>query len=519
MRLVILGGGGFRVPLVHGALLRDTADRRVTEVVLHDTDAARLDVIADVLSLRPLGTPARRPAAVGHGDDRPRHGAARAPTSSSRRCGSAGSRAAPPTSGSRSTSGVLGQETTGPGGVGYGAAHRAGGARRRRTRTPSGSPDAWVINFTNPAGLVTQAMQSVLGDRVVGICDSPMGLARKRAAGALGHDLDDLEIDYAGLNHLGWLRGLRRRRPRPAPRPARRRRRPRRHRGGPALRHRVAARRSAPCPTSTSTTTTSPARRSPQILGAPQTRGEFLVGQQADFYAGGGRRPRAGLAAVGRACDASATRPTCRRPARATTGAQERAEADVEGGGYEGVALALMAAIARDEPARLILNVRNGGAVAGLPDDAVVEVPCRVDAARPGRRHREPARRATRSGSMQQVKAVDEPSSGRPSTRSADAALRAFALHPLVDSVTDRAATARRVPRGLPRGRRPPLLTEVGRRRRNGSVDRPDPAHEDRAEHADGGRQRCRGPGSRGRARARRRRGPGRAPGAARWRC
>ena len=39
------------------------------------------------------------------------------------------------------------------------------------------APGAWVINFTNPAGLITEAMQSVLGDRVVGICDSPIGLA------------------------------------------------------------------------------------------------------------------------------------------------------------------------------------------------------------------------------------------------------------------------------------------------------------------------------------------------------
>ena len=103
--------------------------------------------------------------------------------------------------------GLLGQETTGPGGVGYGlrTVPVALDVARRIRRL---APDAWVINFTNPAGLVTQAMQSVLGDRVVGICDSPLGLA-KRAAGALGHDLDDLEIDYAGLNHLGWLTALR----------------------------------------------------------------------------------------------------------------------------------------------------------------------------------------------------------------------------------------------------------------------------------------------------------------------
>ena len=41
------------------------------------------------------------------------------------------------------------------------------------------APDAWLINFTNPAGLVTEALRTVLGDRVIGICDSPIGLVRR----------------------------------------------------------------------------------------------------------------------------------------------------------------------------------------------------------------------------------------------------------------------------------------------------------------------------------------------------
>ena len=61
----------------------------------------------------------------------------------------------------------------------------------------------------------------------------------------------------------------------------------------------------------------------------------------------------------------------------------ERDEHEVQGGGYEGVALAIMAAIARGEPASLILDVRNDGAVPGLPADAVVEVPCTVDESGP----------------------------------------------------------------------------------------------------------------------------------------
>ena len=59
MKLTILGGGGFRVPLVYGALLRDTSARRVDDVVLYDVDEGRLAAIGHVL------------AQMGAGRDRP----------------------------------------------------------------------------------------------------------------------------------------------------------------------------------------------------------------------------------------------------------------------------------------------------------------------------------------------------------------------------------------------------------------------------------------------------------------
>ena len=94
-----------------------------------------------------------------------------------------------------------------------------------------------------------------------------------------------------------------------------------------------------------------------------------------------------------------------------------------------------MAAIARDEPARLILNVRGGGAVAGLPADAVVEVPCRVDAAGPVPLPVS-ALPGHALGLTQQVKAVDELVIRAAVEQSRSLAVEAFALHPLVDSVT-----------------------------------------------------------------------------------
>src|SRR5699024_1399323 len=64
---------------------------------------------------------------------------------------------------------------------------------------------------------------------------------------------------------------------------------------------------------------------------------------------------------------------------REASGAGERDTQDLDGGGYERVALALMRAIACDEPATLVLNVPNRSTLDGLDADAVVEVPCVVD--------------------------------------------------------------------------------------------------------------------------------------------
>lgn len=432
MRLVVLGGGGFRVPLVHGALLGDRtpdAARRVTEVVLHDTDGSRLEVVRRVLDAQ---------AACATGPDAPPPPGVRATTDldealdgadfvfSAIRVGGLEGR----TADERIALGLglLGQETTGPGGVGYGL-RTVPVAVDVAERVARLAPGAWVINFTNPAGLVTQAMQQVLGDRVVGICDSPLGLA-KRAAGALGHRLDDVEIDYAGLNHLGWLSGLRVGGRDVLPDlladPARL--------GGTEEGHLFGVdwlQTLGAIPNEYLWYYYFARDAVAQITAAAETRGEYLVRQQAQFYtaARDSADPFAVWDAVRRERNA-----TYMQESR-TDGGDERDESDVEGGGYEGVALALMAAIARDEPARLILNVRNGTTLPGLPEDAVVEVPCAVDASGPRPLPVSPLAGAS-LGLAQQVKAVDELVVRAAREGSARLAVKAFALHPLVDSVT-----------------------------------------------------------------------------------
>ena len=431
MRLVVLGGGGFRVPLVHGALIGDRSARRVTEVVLHDTDAGRLEVVQRVLTAQADAYAARAadappaPTLTATTDlDRALDGADF--VFSAIRVGGLEGR----TVDERVAldHGLLGQETTGPGGVGFGL-RTVPVALDIARRVRHLAPDAWVINFTNPAGLVTQAMQGVLGDRVVGICDSPLGLA-KRAAGALGHRIADVEVDYAGLNHLGWLNGLRvdgcdvlPRLIGDAPRL-----------GSIEEGHLFGVEwlQTLGCVPNEYLYYFYFTRDAiAQITSAPQTRGEYLVRQQDEFYS-----------AATKSVDAYAVWDAVRRERNATYMQETRVDdgdgrstADVEGGGYEGVALALMAAIARDEPSRLILNVRNGSTLSGLPADAVVEVPCAVDASGPRALTVTPLV-GHALGLAQQVKAVDELVVRAALERSPALAVEAFALHPLVDSVT-----------------------------------------------------------------------------------
>ena len=99
---------------------------------------------------------------------------------------------------------VLGQETTGPGGIAY--ALRTLPVMLDIVETIRRvAPKAYFLNFTNPAGIITEALQGVLGDRALGICDTPSGLGR-RVAGVLGYDHTRVQMDYVGLNHLGWMR-------------------------------------------------------------------------------------------------------------------------------------------------------------------------------------------------------------------------------------------------------------------------------------------------------------------------
>ncbi|MEW5095429.1 6-phospho-beta-glucosidase [Clavibacter michiganensis] len=427
MRLTILGGGGFRVPLVYSALLRDHEAGRVDHVALYDTDEVRLTAVARVLAEQAAAY-ADAPVITLHTDlDEALAGAAF--VFSAIRVGGMAGRSCDERLGM--AHGVIGQETVGYGGISY-ALRTLPVVMDLAERIRVQAPDAWVINFTNPAGVVTEAMSRVLGDRVIGICDSPIGLAR-RVLGALGVQGDDVVIDYAGLNHLGWLRGLRV--------------------DGRDVLPDLMARPDligtfeegrlfgAEWVTELGAVPNEylhyyyfrrEVRHADQL--AAQTRGTFLVEQQGRFYEQLEHRHDVSALALWERTRLD-RETTYMATNRQSAGMGDRDEDDLVSGGYEDVAIALMRGIAYDQSARLILNVRNRGTLAALDADAVVEVPCVVDAsgAHPVAGTELPDFGV---GLVTNAKYVERQTIEAGLGGSRAAAVRALAHHPLVDSVT-----------------------------------------------------------------------------------
>ncbi len=323
--------------------------------------------------------------------------------------------------------GVLGQETTGPGGICF--ALRTIPVMVRLAETiAQHAPKAWLINFTNPAGMVTEAVQQVLGERAVGICDSPSGMCR-RVAAALGRDPADLWFDYFGLNHLGWLKGVR-------------------DSTGTQLLDALLEddarlgfeegrlfgaewlRSLGMVPNEYLYYFYYASDTVNAIRDSAAPRGAFLLSQQRDFYAQDGG-PREALAAW-RATRHDRER-TYMAEARSAAGDPSEHDADANGG-YENEAMAVLEAIALNTRAVLILNTANRSSLPFLDERAVVEVPCVVGRAGPvpvaiGQ---VPAHARALVDTMKDVErtTIDAALLG-----SRELAVKALSLHPLVPSV------------------------------------------------------------------------------------
>ena len=199
-KITLIGGGGVRTPLVVFGVNAAAEALGAREMVLWDPDADRLRIMAD------LG---RAIVAAENGTLRVREASSIEDAidgadfvMNSIRVGGITGRAADEKT--AIAHGYPGQETTGPAGAAM-ALRTVPVAIEQARLVERLSPDAWIVNFTNPAGLITQAIADRTAAKIVGICDTPTELFHN-IAHALGATLGEVQCDYVGLNHLGWVR-------------------------------------------------------------------------------------------------------------------------------------------------------------------------------------------------------------------------------------------------------------------------------------------------------------------------
>jgi 6-phospho-beta-glucosidase len=202
MKLTVVGGGSTYTPeLIDGfARLRDTLP--VEELVLVDPAADRLELVGGLA--RRIFAKQEHPGRIVTTSDLDKGVEGADAVLLQLRVGGQAAREQDETW--PLECGCIGQETTGAGGL----------AKALRTvpvvldiaeRVRRTNPDAWIIDFTNPVGIVTRALLQA-GHRTVGLCNVAIGFQRK-FAGMLGVAPVDVHLDHVGLNHLSWETGVR----------------------------------------------------------------------------------------------------------------------------------------------------------------------------------------------------------------------------------------------------------------------------------------------------------------------
>ena len=295
--------------------------------------------------------------------------------------------------------GLLGQETTGPGGFAKALRTVPVVLDIAATVAKRAEPGAWLVDFTNPVGIVVRALLDA-GHRAIGLCNVAITFQRRLAA-RLGVPADRVRLDHAGLNHLSWIRqvlvdGVDR-----LPELL----------DGPAG-HELAAEVEIP-------------------LQLMRTIGAIPSYYLHYFY-----------------CTEQAVRTQTTGPYRAAEVLEiERALLEMyadsaldrkpelleqRGGAYYSEAAAgLVTSLLTGDGAQHVVDVRNAGTIAGLPDEAVVEVPAVV-----GQAGADPLRVAPLApellGLVQAVTAYEVLTIEAARSGSREAALRALLAHPLV---------------------------------------------------------------------------------------
>ncbi len=291
--------------------------------------------------------------------------------------------------------GVIGQETTGPGGM-MKALRTIPVMLSLAEDIATHSPDAWLINYTNPSGIIAEALGKYGGIRFVGLCSGPEAWIAEILR-RMEVDADRASVDWLGLNHLGF-----------------------------AVRVTVDGRDAtaeAIEAVADDWAVEGDCIRALSVIPASYLQYYFHHRKLVAAYNEPAHRTRGEVVREieSKLLSQYADPHLDQKPPLL----QKRG-----GGGYADVAFAAMEAIAHNIGDRQIIQVLNHGALDGLPEDASVEVPCIVDQTGP-RPIRMGAIPASIRGLVQAVKAYESLTVEAAVTQSRQLALQALLAHPL----------------------------------------------------------------------------------------
>jgi 6-phospho-beta-glucosidase len=200
MKLAVIGAGSTYTPELVSGLSREEDRLGVTDLVLHDVDAARLDVVGGMAE-RMLDRQGYRGKLMLTGElERAVEGADFVLVQI--RLG--GQEARLQDEMAPLACGCIGQETTGAGGFAKAMRTVPVVLEIAQAAREHAASDAWIVDFTNPVGIVTRALLDA-GHRAIGLCNVAIGFQRAFAR-LLGVDPARVLVDQVGLNHLTWVR-------------------------------------------------------------------------------------------------------------------------------------------------------------------------------------------------------------------------------------------------------------------------------------------------------------------------
>jgi 6-phospho-beta-glucosidase len=200
VKITVIGGGSTYTPELIEGFARRADVLPIDELVLHDISPDRLDVVGALAGriLAKQGFPGTMRTTTSLDDAVDGAAAVLIQLRVGGQLARLGDETLP------GKFGLLGQETTGPGGF----------AKALRTVpvvldiaervVKRAEPAAWIVDFTNPVGIVTRALLDE-GHRALGLCNVAIGFQRRLAA-KFGVDAGRVRLDHAGLNHLSWIR-------------------------------------------------------------------------------------------------------------------------------------------------------------------------------------------------------------------------------------------------------------------------------------------------------------------------